>query len=106
MSETAAWSYTNTATIYPFASYDSWVGETVYGEPYEIKCTWIAETAAHTDAGGKLFNSNFVIFTEDARPKELDLIQLSGYEERREIKLKLHWDMSFFGEKPDYKLVV
>ena len=42
MSNTANWSYTNTATIKPFLSLDLMTGVKVYGEPYDIACTWVA----------------------------------------------------------------
>ncbi len=105
MSNTANWSYTNTATVRPFESINLQTGETVYGEEYEIACTWTAESQQERDNDGAEFVGRFTIYTEDDRPKYLDLIRLSGSDEWQEIRSKTYWDMSFFGEAPDYRLV-
>lgn len=105
MSKTANWSYTNKATVRPFVSIDQWSGVTVYGEEFEIDCTWTAKSEQMRDQEGKEFISNYEIYTENALPKYLDLIQLSGHTEWQEIRSRTEWDMSFFGEIPDYKLV-
>lgn len=105
MSRTSRWAYTNTATIKPFERMESWSGEVIYGEPYEIACTWTAEAKQHRDGKGAEFVSTNVIFTEDTRPKYLDMIQLGGEGDFQEIRSVTNWDMSFFGETPDLKLV-
>lgn len=111
MSNTANWSYANTATVRPFQSVDQWSGETIYGEEYTIACTWTAESQQEREMGGQSgargneFVSRHIIFTEDPRPQYLDLIQLNGSEEWEEIRSRTQWDMSFFGETPDYRLV-
>jgi len=105
MSATARWSYTNTATVKPFISIDQWSGETTYGEEFEIACTWTAKSEQMRDDKGKEFISNYEIFTENSAPKYLDLIQLNGHSEWQEIRSRTEWDMSFFEEEPDYKLV-
>lgn len=110
MSEISRWSYTNTATVTPFVSEDRKTGAKVYGEPYDIACTWTAEAKEYRGSGGAgrtaEFISNFVFFTEDARPKYRDRIARNGYDESQEILLVLQWDMSMFdGDVPDYKLV-
>lgn len=105
MSNTANWSYTNSATVKPFLSLDMMTGVKVYGEPYEIACTWVAKSAQTRDNDGQEFVSRFEVYTEDDRPQYLDLILLSGDDEWQEVRARTHWDMSFFGEKPDYLLV-
>lgn len=108
MSNTANWSYTNTAKVKTRISVDQWSGETVYSEPYEINCTWSAKAQEERDDNGQEFVSKNEIFTEDERPKHLDLILLNGQDEAtdwQEIRSVTSWDMSFFGEVPDYKLV-
>lgn len=105
MSATANWSYTNTATVKPFISIDQWSGETTYGEEFEIACTWTAKSEQMRDDNGKEFISNYEISTENSTPKYLDLIQLNGHSEWQEIRSRTEWDMSFFEEEPDYKLV-
>ncbi|SJN24425.1 hypothetical protein FM109_05480 [Vibrio casei] len=57
------------------------------------------------DDKGQEFVSKNEIFTEDKRPKYLDLIQLNGDTQWQEIRSVTGWDMSFFNEEPDFKLV-
>lgn len=111
MSNTANWSYANTAKIKPFVSIDMMTGATTYGAEYTIDCTWEAKAEQVREIGGQggargaEFTSRHQIYTEDARPKYLDLIQLNGSTEWEEIRSATQWDMSFFGETPDYLLV-
>ncbi|QFY99415.1 glycoprotein [Pseudomonas aeruginosa] len=49
--------------------------------------------------------SRHQIYTEDRRPKYLDLIQFDGSNGWEEIRSVTSWDMSFFGEQPDFLLV-
>lgn len=105
MSATANWSYTNTATVKPFISIDQWSGETTYGEEFEIACTWTAKSEQMRDDKGKEFVTKNIIYTEDARPKHLDLIRLNGKDDFQEIRAVNEFDMSFFSELPDYELV-
>lgn len=111
LSKTANWSYTNTATINPFVSIDLMTQESIYGEEFTIACTWEAKSEAVRDVGGQSgsrgaeFVSKHHIYTEDPRPKYLDLIQLNGSDEWEEIRSVTGWDMSPFGEEPDFLLV-
>ncbi len=104
MSETANWSYTNIATVRPYAGSDKW-GGSQYGEPYEIACTWAAKSEQMRDSMGAEFVTRNQIYTEDQRPGYLDLIQLKGSSDWQEIRAVTSWDMSFFGEAPDFLLV-
>lgn len=105
MSTTANWSYTNTATVRPFVSIDLMTQESVYGEEYQIACTWTAKSEQARDDNGAEFVSRHMIYTEDKRPKYLDKIQLNGSTEWEEIRSVTGWDMSPFGEEPDFLLV-
>lgn len=111
MSATANWSYTNIATVKPFVSIDMMSGQTIYGEPFEIACTWAAKNemmraeGGQSGAQGAEFISRHMIYTEDKRPKYLDLIQFDGSDGWEEIRSVTNWDMSFFGEEPDFLLV-
>lgn len=111
MSATANWSYTNIATVRPFVSIDMMTGETVYGAEFDIACTWTAESKMERESGGQSgargaeFLSQHIIFTEDKRPKYLDQISFDGSNGWEEIRSVTNWDMSFFGEEPDFKLV-
>lgn len=107
MSETANWSYENKATIKPVIGIDHFTGGMKYGEEYEIDCTWTAENELMRDDKGQEFISSTFIFTEDKRPKVLDMIKIhDGFSGFQEIKAKTGWDMSFFDEEPDFKLAV
>lgn len=111
MSATANWSYTNVATVRPRLKMDLKTQQTIYGDEYQIACTWEAKNETVRDAGGQSgaqgseFISRHMIYTEDARPKYLDLIQFEGSDGWEEIRSRTNWDMSFFGEEPDFLLV-
>lgn len=106
MSSLARWTYTNTATVYPFEGEDLFNGGVLFGDPYTIACTW--------ETGGKLIRSDegdefvadMLIYTEDARPKYRDEIVLAGHDRRMQIRAVTEWDLSFFGEpdSPDYRI--
>ncbi|MFV0411146.1 MAG: hypothetical protein ACK5LJ_16035 [Paracoccus sp. (in: a-proteobacteria)] len=104
MSSTANWSYANTATVKPYLGQDEW-GNASYGAEYTIACTWAAKAEQQRDATGAEFVTQNQIYTEDARPKFLDLIKLNGSDRWDEIRNVTGWDMSFFGEIPDFLLV-
>lgn len=107
MSSLSRWTYTNTATVYPFESEDLYNGGTLYGTPYEIACTWESGGRLERDADGDEFVAMMIIYTEDARPKWRDQIQLAGHTDRNDIRAVTEWDMSPFDEpdSPDFKLV-
>lgn len=108
MSETANWSYTNTAKVKRLIELDQWDGVAIYDDPYTIACTWSAKSEQMRDDKGMEFVSKNEIFTEDPRPKHLDMILLNGDDEQtgwQEIRSVTGWDMSPFEEEPDFKLV-
>jgi hypothetical protein len=105
MSNTANWSYTNTAIVRPLVSFDQWTQQSIYGDEYEIACTWEAKSEQMRDSNGAEFVTKNIIYTEDARPRHLDLIKLNGKDNFEEIRTVNEFDMSFFGETPDYKVV-
>lgn len=92
-----------------------------YGVPYQIACTWIAEAQVYKggrpESGsgrGEEFVSTYTIFHEarspeglDVRvPKYLDLITLNTPNaEEQTVMLTIEWDMSSFGDVPDFKTV-
>lgn len=110
MSVTASWSYTNTATVRPLLGHGEW-GEASYGPEYEIACTWTAVDLQQRMAGGQSgaqgaeWIVKHEVFTEDKRPQQLDQIKLNGSDLWEEIRERTSWDMSPFGEEPDFKLV-
>lgn len=104
MSLTASWSYTNTATVKPLISQDEY-GEGVYGTEYTIACTWGANGKQTAANEGREYVVKNTVYTEDPRPKYLDMIKLNGLTEWEEIREVQNFDMSFFGETPDYFLI-
>lgn len=110
MSATANWTYTNTATVRPLIGHNEW-GAATYGPEYQIACTWTAVELQQRMSGGQSGSQGaewivkHEVFTEDKRPKQLDQIKLNGSDVWEEIREKTSWDMSFFDEEPDFKLV-
>ena len=108
MSSVARWSYRNIATVWPFVSQDDAEGETIYGEPYEIACTWVAGGGEQRFQNGDQieFVTKSLIWTEDQRPKVQDQIEMAGSYGRETIRAIKHYDMSALGEpdSPDFEL--
>lgn len=108
MSSIANWSYTYKATVTPFLGEDGVSGDIEYGAPYEIMCNVAAMekqeiyTAANS---GRETVATHTIYTEDGRPKKGDMIEFVGSDGKREILDKTFWEMTAFGDTPDYKLV-
>ena len=103
MSSIARWTYTNTAVVRPFEGVDEW-GKSTYGTEYEIACTWGTKgQQERKNDGAELVDTN-TIYTEDPRPKRLDMIRLNGHDEWQEIRGRVEYDMSFFDDTPDYEL--
>lgn len=105
MSSIARWSYKNVATVQPFVSMDDWTGAVIYGPEYTIACNWIAESTQQRDQTGAEFISRQIIYTEDLRPKYLDLIRLGTQDDWQEVRSKTEWEMAMFGDVADFKLV-
>lgn len=108
MSSIARWSYKYRATIRPFLAHDSRTGVNSYGPEYVILCSVAAATAEDRGAGGSNgieFIARHVIYTEDARPKKLDMVQFEGSDGWEEIRDRTMWEMAAFNDTPDYKLI-
>lgn len=107
MSSLANWSYTNTIRVRPFLSMDGMTQSSTYGPEYEIACGWIAKAEQMRADNGAEFVSRHIVYTEDARPKYLDLVQLPGIDGWQEVRSKTAWEMSAFGagELTDFMLV-
>lgn len=116
MSNTANWSYTNIATVYPHIKYDGEKNTHVYGTPYLIKCTWKDETpsalGAYVDSLGVERVRKTTFYTEDRRVKQGDFIakrdtsslslELANADA---VNYVLEYDMSAFGEINDYEVI-
>lgn len=114
MSSIARWSYTNTATVWPYLGRDYLQGSDTFGTPYTIACGYAAKHEQRRDQEGAEFVSNYIYWTEDQRPKYKDRIATgdqSGLdwgdaENADEIRSRLLYEMSAFGEAdfPDLEL--
>ena len=120
MSATSEWVYTNVATVWPVGAFDDWTGKQTYGAPYLIACTWEANKEIAIDDTGKEFTTNLIFFTESKyqgvfvrQPVRHDYIQKGDSSAQADpvaagadkVKAVKEWDMSFFGEEPDYKVM-
>ena len=103
MSSIARWTYTNTAKVRPFEGINEW-GKSTYGTEYSIACTWGAKGQQERKSDGAELIDTDTIYTEDPRPKRLDMIRLGGHDEWQEIRGRVEYDMSFFDDTPDYEL--
>lgn len=105
MSSIARWTYVADAIVYPFVSKDDFSGDTIYGEPYTIKCDWIAGAAeVRKDDNGTEFVSKSLIWCEDLRPRHLDQIEMPGSYGRETIRAVKYYNMEAFGDTPDFEL--
>jgi hypothetical protein len=120
MSKTAEWVYTNVATVYPKDWVDDREGITDFGVPYLIACTWEDNQETANDSTGTEFLTKSIFYTESKHhgayvrlPVRGDFIRKGDtrYEgdpvdaEGDEVRAVKDWDMSFFGEDPDYKIL-
>ena len=111
MSTTANWSYTNVATVWPLQDTGDGWGDPVpkYGEPYQIACTWKGGGEKMTNNDGREFVSRMEFYHEDPRVKYGDWIgrgTLQAHERVSHgdpIQSHTEYDMSPFGEQPDYR---
>lgn len=119
MSETANWCYTNVATVYP-RTYDGLTGGWTTGTPYLVDCTWEANNETAVDSSGKEFTTSLIFHTgmkrggADVTKPERDWYIARGDTTAQAdplkaganvIKAVTEWDMSFFSEEPDYKIM-
>lgn len=119
MSRTGAWSYTNAATVYPMV-FDSWKSVWTAGTPYLIDCTWVAENKTAVDDTGKEFTTTLTFYTELKRdgsdvvmPQrdwyiakgDTTVIEEPVVAKARIIRAITEWDMSPFGQEPDFKIM-
>lgn len=117
MSSIGRWSYKNVMTVRPWlAAANEFDGTPAqYGAPYQIACTWTAKREQMRDARGQEFTTTYQVWHEarspeglDVRvPQMLDLITLGAGDgpADQEVRDTTYWDMSPFGDVPDYMTV-
>lgn len=116
MSNTANWSYTNIATVYPHIGYDGENNIDTYDVPYLIKCTWKDEApnaaGAYVDSLGIERVRKTTFYTENNLIKQGDFIAKGDKTtlpieaaNAERVECVLEYDMSVFGEEPDYEVI-
>ncbi len=107
MSTLANWSYKAVATVRPWLGEDTEQGGEVFGEPYEILCSWEAggKEQRLISSTGVPFLPTFELWTESALPKHLDRITIAGTPiQDVEIRAVQGYGMEMFDDLPDYRL--
>lgn len=79
MSATASWSYTATATLWPWLGRDDWTGVESFGGPVLIACDYAAKAERRIDGRGVEFVTRQVIYTEHAGIKQQDRILIGDH---------------------------
>lgn len=111
MSVTANWSYTNVATLWANLGRDPETREPLWGEPYTIACTFATMGDTQTDDNGQEFVPQDTVWHEDqVEIKAGDRVVIgesvddhaSPPNRAKSIRKVGGWDMSFFGEEPDF----
>lgn len=107
MSSIANWSYTYQATVTPAGEIDGVTGATQLGTPYTIMCnvTAVEDEKRQAAQSGHELVGKHVIYTEDGRPQEGDMIEFVGSNGKQKILHRTFWEMTAFNDTPDYKLV-
>lgn len=110
MSDTANWSYTNEATVWPVIEqtgngWDDIDNSQEYGPPFKIKCTFASGNKQLTDKYALEQVPDLIVWHEDDRVKYGDRIAVGAgatFENSLVITNNKFYDMSFFGETMDY----
>lgn len=79
MSAAASWSYTATATLWPWLSRDDWTGKETFGPPELVDCDYSAKAERRTDGRGVEFVTRQLIYTERADIKQQDRILIGDH---------------------------
>jgi len=79
MSAAASWSYTATATLWPWLGRDDWTGKESFGPPELVACDYAAKAERRTDSRGVEFVTRQVIYTERAGIKQQDRILIGDH---------------------------
>lgn len=113
MSHTARWTYTNQSTIWlQTGERDEYTREPIYDGPHVIACTFENMGDTQTDYNGQQFVPRDTVWHENPLTiKAGDRIVIGAALEdetppatAKTIKKVGGWDMSFFGEEPDFVL--
>lgn len=78
MSAAASWSYTATATVWPFLGRDDWTGALSFGAPSSFACDYSAEAKTMIDDTGVEFVTRQTLWTERADIKRGDRVLIGA----------------------------
>ena len=79
ISASASWSYTATATLWPYLGRNDWSGVETFGPPVTFACDYSVKTERRTDALGKEFLTRQLIYTERADIKQKDRVLIGEH---------------------------
>lgn len=79
MSAAAAWSYTSSATLWPWLGRNDWPGQDSYGPPELVACNYSAKAERRRDDRGDEYVSSLQIYTERAGIKQGDRILIGDH---------------------------
>jgi len=79
MSASAAWSYTSTATLWPWLGRNDRSGVEVFGPPVTFACDYAAKAERRTDGRGVEFVTRQMIYTERADIKQQDRVLIGDH---------------------------
>lgn len=112
MSFAARWSYTSTATLWPYLGRDDWTGQISYGAPQTFACDYSAESMRMTDAKGVEFTTRQILFTELATAKQGDMVLIGESAEASpiaagalEVRAVTRYADTFENAVDDFKIV-
>lgn len=113
MSASANWSYTSTATWWPYLGMDDWTGVATYGSPVLISCDYKADSVRATDQRGVEFITSQILYTEFAGAKYGDRLLIGDHTSildpvaygALEIKSVTRYADTFDLAADDYKLM-
>ena len=112
MSATSRWAYQNVATLWTEGPRDPYTREPTWDGPHVIACTFETMGDTQTDDNGQEFVPQDTVWHES--PMQInsgdrivigeELIDITPPARAKTIRKVGMWDMSFFGETPDYVL--
>lgn len=79
MSAAANWSYTATATLWPWLDRGDWTGVESFGPPELIACSYSVKAERRTDGRGVEFVTRQLIYTERDGIKQGDRILIGDH---------------------------
>lgn len=112
MSATSRWSYTNVATLWTEGPRDPYTGVPGWSGPHHIACTFETMGETQTDDSGQQFVPQDTVWHENPMAIKAgdrivigESLDIPNPPANAKIVRKVGmWDMSFFGESPDYVL--